>query len=490
METWQVALVVCAVYLVVTLVAGLVPRFRVTNTVSGYVAADRAMSTVVLYFVLGASIFSSFAFLGGPGWAYSRGVAALYIIAYGAVGMVPFYFLAPRARRLGERFGYVTQAELLAGRFDSRTLRILLAAISVAACVPYLVLQMKGAGIILSTLTGGRVSEALGAGVTYGVVMVYVLASGALGVGWTNVLQGAMMLVVAWGLGLYLPWKLYGGVGAMFERLAVERPELLQGPGLGGDGQPWSWIAFGSAVVVSAVGFTMWPHTFMRAFAAKSDRSLRLIVVLYPTFQVFLVPILFIGFAGVLAFPDVRPADSIVPHLLTHLTLPPLLVGLVCAGTLAASMSTGDSILHAAASIVVHDGVKPALGVQRIDDHRERRLIQLVVVVLGVVSFYFAVVSDVGLVNLLLVAYGGIAQIMPPMIAALYWRRATGTGAIAGLVAGVGVSVLFLLRPELRPIADMHEGVYGLLVNVPVLVGVSWLTRPQAQGEAARHVEV
>jgi SSS family solute:Na+ symporter len=234
----------------------------------------------------------------------------------------------------------------------------------------------------------------------------------------------------------------------------------------------------------------MWPHTFMRAFAAKSDRSLRTIVVLYPTFQVFLVPILFIGFAGVLAFPDVRPADSIVPHLLTHLTLPPLLVGLVCAGTLAASMSTGDSILHAAASIVVHDGVKPALGVRRIADHRERRLIQLVVVVLSVVSFYFAVVSEIGLVNLLLVAYGGIAQIMPPMIAALYWRRATGAGAIAGLVAGVGVSVIFLLSPELRPIAEMHEGVYGRLVNVPVLVGVSWLTRPQAQGEAARHVEV
>jgi SSS family solute:Na+ symporter len=76
------------------------------------------------------------------------------------------------------------------------------------------------------------------------------------------------------------------------------------------------------------------------------------------------------------------------------------------------------------------------------------------------------------------------------MIAALYGRRATGTGAIAGLVAGVGVSVLFLLRPEQRPIPDMHEGVYGLLVNVPVLVGVSWLTRPQAQGEAASHVEV
>lgn len=490
MATWQIALLVCGIYLVVTLVAGIVPRFRVTNTVSGYVAADRAMSTVVLYFVLGASIFSSFAFLGGPGWAYSRGVAALYIVAYGAVGMIPFYFLAPRARRLGERFGYVTQAELLAGRFRSRTLQVLLALLSVAAFVPYLVLQMEGAGIILSTLTEGRVSPALGAGVTYGVVMVYVLVSGALGVGWTNVLQGVMMLVVAWWLGLYLPWKLYGGVGAMFERLATERPELLQGPGLGGDGQPWTWVAFGSAVLVSAVGFTMWPHTFMRAFAAKSDRSLRLTVVLYPTFQVFLVPILFIGFAGVLAYPDVRPADSIVPYLLTHLEVPPLLVGLVCAGTLAASMSTGDSILHAAASIAVRDGVHPVLGERRrMSDHAERRLIQILVVAISVGAFWLAAVSEIGLVNLLLAAYGGIAQIMPPMVAALYWKRATGAGAIAGLVAGVAVSVFFLLRPDLRPIPDLHEGVYGLLVNVPVLIGVSLLAKGRDERWASTHLD-
>jgi 2-amino-4-hydroxy-6-hydroxymethyldihydropteridine diphosphokinase len=114
MDPTAVALAVCGVYLLVTLVTGLVPGLKVSSSVTGFVAADRAMGTLVLYFVLGASIFSSFAFLGGPGWAYSRGMAALYILAYGALGMVPFYFFGPRARRLGERFGFATLAELLA----------------------------------------------------------------------------------------------------------------------------------------------------------------------------------------------------------------------------------------------------------------------------------------------------------------------------------------------------------------------------------------
>ncbi|HVS14161.1 MAG TPA: sodium:solute symporter family protein [Thermoanaerobaculia bacterium] len=476
MEAWVVAVVVCGLYLAVSLVAGIVPGLRVSKSVSGYVAADRSMSTMVLYFVLGASIFSSFAFLGGPGWAYSRGVAALYIVGYGVLGMVPFYFIGPKARRIGERMGFVTQAELLSHRFRSRPLSVLLAVLSIAAFIPYLVLQMQGAGIILETLTGGRVSMAVGAGVTYGVVMVYVLTSGVLGVGWTNMLQGVFMMVVAWFLGLYLPWKLYGGVGEMFARLAAERPELLAAPGLGADGQPWSFAAFSSAIVVSAVGFTMWPHLFMKAFAAKSDRALRLTVVLYPTFQVFLIPILFIGFSGVLAYPGVEPADSIVPYLLTHLELSPLLVGLVCAGTLAASMSSGDSILHSAASIGIRDGLA-ALLPGRLDDRAERAGIRLLVVALSLVAFYFAVVSRVSLVDLLLGAYGGVAQIMPPVLAALYWRRATGAGAIAGLVGGLAVNVLFLVRPELKPIAGLHEGIYGLAVNVPLLVGVSLATR-------------
>lgn len=480
MEPGTVALLVCAVYLAVTLVAGVLPGFRTAKSVEGFVAASRSMGPVLLYFVLGASIFSSFAFLGGPGWAYSRGAAALYILAYGAIGMLPLYFFGPRARRLGERFGFVTQAELLAHRFRSPALSVLLAVLSVAVFVPYLTLQMKGAGYILATLSDGRIGMAAGAAVTYAVVLIYVLTSGVLGVGWTNALQGVFMMVVAWALGLWLPIELYDGVGAMFEAIAAsDRAALLTAPGLDGAGRPWSWAAFSSAVIVSAAGFSVWPHLFMRSFAARSDRAIRLTVVMYPTFQLFLVPILLIGFAGVLAFPGVEPADTILPHLLAALELSPLLVGLVAAGTLAASMSSGDAILHSAASIGVRDGLQPLLrlaGRGGLSDRAQRLAIRIAAVVISLAAFYFAVVSDLSLVALLLGAYGGVAQIFPPVAAALYWPRATGIGALAGLVSGIAVSVLLMLQPELAPIAGVHEGVWGLAVNVAVLVAVSLAT--------------
>ena len=489
MEGWLIALLICLAYLAVTLATGIMSGFRVSKSVTGFVAADRSMNTVVLYFVMGASIFSSFAFLGGPGWAYSRGVASLYILAYGIVGVVPLYFFGPRVRRLGEKFGFVTQAEVLAYRFDSRALSIILTLLSAGAFLPYIVIQMKGAGLILETITDGRVPFAVGAGLSYAVVIIYVVFSGVLGVGWTNMFQGMFMMVIAWFLGLYLPIKLYGGVGPMFEQIAnSDKAQMLVAPGLDAAGDPWTWAAFSSSIVVSGLGFMMWPHLFMRSFAAKSDRSLRRTVVMYPTFQIFLIPILLIGFSGVLKYPGVNPADSIVPFLLRELTLSPVLVGLVCAGTLAASMSTGDAILHSAGSIAVRDGLVSGLGM-KIDDARQRFYIRLVVVMLGITAYGLALILDQGLVDLLLMAYGGIVQIFPLVFATFYWPRATKAGALAGLVTGILVNTFFRLNPEFSPFAGMHEGVYGLTLNTLVLVVVSLLTQPDPRDRVKACVE-
>lgn len=485
MSNTTLILLICGLYLLATLVTGLLSGRSVSRSVTGYVAGDRTMNVLVLYFVIGASIFSAFAFLGGPGWAYARGAAAFYIIAYGIIGMLPMYFMGPRTQRIGTRLGFVTQAELLAHRFNSKAISVLLAALTVVVLIPYLTLQMKGVGYILTTISGGQIPEWLGALLPYLIVVTYVLTSGVMGVGWTNTFQGVFMMVVAWFLGLYLPYTLYGGIGPMFEQIAAsDFSALLEAPGLTASGEPWSWWGYSSAVIVSAVGFTMWPHLFMKSYAAKSAKALRLTVVLYPTFQLFLVPILLIGFAGVLAYPNISPADTIVPHILLNINLSPVLVGLVCAGVLAASMSSGDSILHAAASIGVRDGFAK---LQALTDQQEQFWIRVGVVLISAVAYYFAVVSELSIVALLLGAYGGVAQIFPLVFAAFYWPRATGRGALAALVVGIGVNTLFLVAPDLKPF-PMHEGVYGLIANVLILVIVSLRTAPEPSDTLAPYL--
>ncbi len=485
MERWQVVTLVVFAYLGVTLLIGLVAGRRASRSVAGYVAADRTFGLLVMYFIMGAAIFSAFAFLGGPGWAYSRGAASFYIMSYGVLGIAPLYFMGPKVGRIGRRRGYVTQAQLVTGRFPNRSISLLLALASVAAFVPYIMLQMSGAGIVFNAVTDGHVPFWLGAALAYGVVVVYVLVSGVSAVGWTNIFQGIFMLVIAWILGIYIPGKLYGGVGPMFEEIASIRPELLTVPGLDADGEPWSWGAYSTAILSSAIGVLMWPHLFMKSFAARSDDTLRRTVILFPTFQLFLIPVFLIGFSGVL-FPDVPPtADFIMPHMILGTGLPALVVGIFCAGALSASMSTGDALLHGAASIAVEDGLRPFL---KLDERTQTRLMRALVLAIGGLAYWLAIVQERSLVWLLLTAYGIIDQIAPPVYAALYWKRATTTGALSGLLAGIATSVFFLVNAELRPF-EIHEGILGLIVNIIVLVTVSLLTRPQDPDHVAEFVE-
>lgn len=467
MTSSTVVLAVSAAYLVVSLVVGMWPGDKSSDSATGYVAGDRSLGLVVMYFITGATIFSSFAFLGAPGWAYGKGAGAFYILGYGALGFVPFYFLGPRAARVGRAYGFVTQAEMVAHRFETPALAGVMALVSVVAFVPYLAIQMRGAGIVLEIVTRGVLPVWAGAAIVYAVVLAYVLRSGVLGVGWTNTLQGIFMLVLAWGLGLYLPTKLYGGVGEMFERIAAAKPEHLLAPG-----PKWTWGEYTGAVLVSAIGFSAWPHLFMKAFTARDERTLKRTVVLYPTFQIFLVPLFLIGFAGVLFASAPRQPDEILPHILMNLDLPDVVVGLFCAGALAASMSSGDAMAHAAASIAVRDGLIGAAG-KTIENDRQRTLIRWTVLIVMLLAYAVTIVAHYvlksSIVIMLLYAYGAVVQFAPGLVGTLYLRRVTGRGVLAGMAVGSAVTVALLIMPQWMPI-KLHAGLYGLVANTAVML--------------------
>ena len=188
------ALAVVVVYLLATVVMGLWAARRGRGSAGDYVAAERSFGPVVMYFVVGATIFSAYALLGTPQRVVARGSDAFYVLAYGAVGLVPLFFFGARVRRIGAREGFVTQAELVAARFESPVVSVMMGLASVVAFVPYLVIQLKGAGLVMEAVTGWP--RVYGAAVVYLVVLVYVIAGGVRGVGWTNVMQGIAMLVV------------------------------------------------------------------------------------------------------------------------------------------------------------------------------------------------------------------------------------------------------------------------------------------------------
>jgi SSS family solute:Na+ symporter len=177
----------------------------------------------------------------------------------------------------------------------------------------------------------------------------------------------------------------------------------------------------------------------------------------------------------------------------------PLLAGgevmLACfsLAVLAASMSTGDALLHGGSSIFVRDVLVRGLGLQ-LGERAQTWILRASVVVLaalGLVLMMFA--HHWSLVDLLLLAYAVPVQFLPVVLLGLYWRRANRQSAEAGLYLGLGgVIVLFAadklapgLYAALNPL-DLQIGVLGLALNCLVMVTVALLTPPMAPDHLRR----
>jgi SSS family solute:Na+ symporter len=480
--SWIATLIVIFIYLVFVLFLGALAGKGRESSVVEYIAASRNLGFIVMYFLMGGAIFSAFAYLGGPGWAYSKGAASFYIMGYCALGLVPWWLWGPRAARVGIKYQYVTQAQLFVDRFQSKALSIIIAVVSVLAFIQYITLQMKGSAYVFEIASGGRIPFWAGALIAYIVVVIYVFYGGVRGVAWTNVFQGAFMVVMAWILGLYFAFKLYGGPGEMFNQIAQAKPmHLLVGPGT-----KMSYAAFASALLV--LGFSMWPHLFMKAYTAKSEKVLKQTIMMYPTFAIFLVPVLFIGFAGIQQVtPEVLGApDRILPWMFTHMHFNPILVGLVLAAALAAAMSTQDTITHAAGSIFAQDLVE-VLKKEKHTDKEATMWIRISVVGFGLISYAVAIFGGQTLVSLLLGAYGSIVQLLPLAAATFFWPRATKAGAICGILTGVIYNYLIVLK-IIPKFWDIHAGIQGLVLNFVVLIVVSLITKPMDKKHVYRFI--
>lgn len=467
------ALLCMAVYLAAALVVGLLAgRGRSRLSVAEYAVAERGLGLMVMWFLMGGTIFSAFAFLGGPGWAYSRGAAAFYILAYVTLGMLPWYVIGPRLARLGAKRDFLSMGDFIRDRYRSRILVVAMGLVALAAFIQYLTLQLKGVAYIFNVMTEGLVPFWLGALLAYGIVIVYVVSGGVRAAAWSDVVQGVLMLVVGWALGLWLVFSLHDGPSAMFREIDAEHPGLLT---LGDPGSTMGPVEFTTIVLVSVIGFLMWPHLFMKSFST-TERRIKQVVVAYPLFGLFLVPVLLIGFAGVTTVaPDaLESPDEILPYLITHvLPVGGLLLGLIGAGALAATMSSADAITHGASVTFVRDVVRPFRPTM--PEKSQVWWMRASVVGVGAVAYYLTVVGSESLVALLLGAYGAIVQFAPAVYGALFWRRGNAIGAIAGLVVGVAINFYYQLIAEAKPFG-INEGILGLLANTVVFVAVSLLT--------------
>jgi len=480
MEKWHVALIAISIYLFLAFLIGIMAgRGKSFFSLSEYAVGDRSFNLFVMWFLMGGTIFSAFAFLGGPGWAFSKGAASFYILVYCTLGLMPWYVIGPKVAKLGKKNNYITMGDFLGDRFQSKVLTVIVGIVAILAFIPYLTLQIKGMAYIFNVLTYDNIPYWFGALISFGIVVVYVATSGVRGAAWSDVFQAILMLIIAWVLGMYFVQKLHGGISNMFESITASNNQFLL---IGEEESSMTKARYSSNIIISMIGFVMWPHLFTKSYTT-TEKRIKTTVAVYPIFALFLLPVLFIGFSGygIVNSNEIESSGQILPYLITnYLTESGILYGIVGAGALAAAMSSSDAITHGASVSFGRDICKAIYP--NIPENIELWIMRFAVFGIGGIAYLIAIFGSEGLIQLLLGAYGPIAQLAPAVYASLFFRKANAISIIIGLLAGVVITIYYQYFASYTPY-DIHAGLIGLFFNIVcvVLFSVIFKQKPEEQ---------
>ena len=249
-------------------------------------------------------------------------------------------------------------------------------------------------------------------------------------------------------------------------------------------GESVAW--FDSTVLLTALGFYMWPHSFGALFTAKEEGVFRRNAIMMPLYQLILLFVFFVGFAAILKVPGLKgPQIDLSLLRLSVQTFDPWFVGVIGAAGVLTALVPGSMILISAATLLANNifrFARPQASEQTVS-----RLAKLLVPVVALVSVIFTLRGGSTIVSLLLMGYSFVTQLFPTLIASLLPRNpVTREGAFAGICTGVAtvaitslthtsIGALFPAMPE--ALQDLNIGVVALILNLIALAVVSALTR-------------
>jgi SSS family solute:Na+ symporter len=367
-----------------------------------------------------------------------------------------------------------TQPDFFTVRYGNKHLTGFVCVVGIVSFIPYLQLQLTGLGIIVSIASFDAIGRTPAMVISVALLAVFVLTSGIRAVAWVSVLKDVLMVFAAVTIGIGIPHIYFGGIGPMFTALAHARPAHLTMPGATTNlGHTW----YISTVVLTSLGFYMWPHAFGSSFTAKSSDTLRRNAVLMPLYTLTLAFILFAGFAAVLVVPGLANGDL---SLLTVVrkSFPPWFLGVVGGAGALTAMVPASIFILTAATIFAKNLYRPVFAPAMTDD-QVAKLARGMVVVLGIISLALAIYSSTTLVSLLLTGYAGVTQFFPGVVLGLYWKRVTTTAVFAGMISGVATTVALMLSHR-DPLFGWSAGFLALGLNFLITVSVSLLKPPRA----------
>ncbi len=444
------------------LLALYVNRNAKKGDVSDFLVGGRSFGVIILFFLAVGEIYSVATVIGLPGSIYAKGVNyGIWFMAFLLLIYPVGYFLAPKIWRAGKTYDAMTAPDLFKSHFSSRKLELVVAVCYLVFLVPWAQMQFQGLIVALNAL-GYEIDPILAVIIAGTIAFVYISISGVKAPAMIAVLKDILLFGAIVSVG----WAAFHKLGGVEPLFAAARD---QGASIAYANQDEVVFSL-STIIFQSMAFYCLPFMITILFTSKSEGGIKRAKRFMPLYMLMFPFLIAAAYYAMIAIPDLKsPNHAFIATAID--VLPEWSIGFIAAGAALSGL-----ILISVISLSV-GGIFTRNIVSNVPFESQKRLSQIVILVYLIVSMVLTVALPSLMLNLMNTAYAGFGQMLPGLLAILFFKRATASGVLLGLI--VGIAAVFLMYFTDFSFYSVNIGLMALALNCLTVVVVSVFTQGQ-----------
>lgn len=455
--------------------------YRKNNTTEDYFLGGRSLGPVVSALSAGASDMSGWLLMGLPGALYVGGLVESYIAIGLSIGaLLNWSFVAKRLRIYTSLIAdSITIPDYFETRFDDdkHILRIVCAIVILVFFTFYVSAGLVGGAKLFESTFGIDYAYALTAGTL--IIVAYTFLGGYKAVCWTDMIQGLLMM----GALIIVPLVMLSNLGGYDEAVKIVaeiKPKALS------MGEGVSALAIISALAWG-LGYFGQPHILVRFMSIRSTKDIPAATIVGISWMVIsLIGACLIGVLGIayvykfnLSLQDPEKIFIVMSQLLFN----PWIAGILLSAILAAIMSTASSQLLVSSSTLAEDFYRRIFK-QDASSQMVMKIGRFGVLLVAVIAFLISTDKDSSILKIVSYAWAGFgASFGSVMLFSLFWSRMTRIGAIAGMITGAVVVIVW--QNYIAEYIKLYEIVPGFIAASLAIIIASLMTSVRPGTKAA-----
>src|SRR4051794_35370556 len=436
----------------------------------------RGFGTFIAWFLIGGDLYTAYTFIAVPATLYAGSAVGFFAVPYTIVVYPLIFLFLPRLWSVSHRHGYVTPADFVQGRYDSRALALAVALTGILATMPYIALQLVGMEVVLQVMGIGTSSDSwwvnhLPLFIAFVVLAAYTYSSGLRAPALIAFVKDTLIYVVILVAIIYIPsqvggWDhIFSAARDSFASFNTDNADAIAA----GQAAPKATMppealhwAYGSLALGSALALFMYPHSVTGVLASRSRGVIRRNAALLPAYSFLLGLLALLGFVAIAAGVKVTNPQQSVPQLFED-QFSPWFAGVAFAAIVIGALVPAAIMSIAAANLWTRNIYRAFINrnATHAQEARQSKVASLLVK-FGALVFVLAL-SNSFAINLQLLGGVWILQTLPAIVGGLYTRWFHRWALFAGWAAGMAWGT-WLAYGVKSPVQD-HFG--GPLVNLP-----------------------